>query len=207
MHDPDASGADLENLVTRSLDRKDYRQALELIARGHAASLGRLCMAALGNPGEAEELVQEILLQAYTSLPSFERRSAVKTWLYAIARRSCSQAIDKRARRRRLQGAAAADEPVADLRHELEARGRKEGLRRALEELSGGVQEVMLLRYVAGLSFREVAEACGIREEAARQRASVGLKSLRRRLCAESVLEERRRSGIDDAGWTQEVAP
>jgi DNA-directed RNA polymerase specialized sigma24 family protein len=41
---------------------------------------------------------------------------------------------------------------------------------------------VLVLRYSAGLSFREVAEVCGIREDAARQRASSGLRALRRRL-------------------------
>jgi RNA polymerase sigma-70 factor (ECF subfamily) len=190
--------ADPEILIARSIDRKDYRRALDLIARAHAGGLGRLCLAALGNRGEAEELVQEILLQTYYALPSFERRSTVKTWLYTIARRCCAQAIEKRSRRRRLQGAEDGLAPVADLRLELEARTRQEGLRRALEDLSVAVREVMLLRYVAGLSFREVAEACGIREEAARQRASVGLRALRRRLL-EAELEEPRARAVGSA--------
>ncbi len=203
--DQPGEAADLEILVERSLDRKDYRRALELIAQGHAAALGRLCLGTLGQREEAEELVQEILLQTYTALPSFERRSSVRTWLFAIARRCCAQAIEKRARRRRASGGALEPARVADLRLELEARRREERLRRALDELSVAVREVMLLRYVTGLSFREVAEACGIREEAARQRASVGLRALRRRL-NEGEGEERRRVE-PAAAWNQEVAP
>jgi RNA polymerase sigma-70 factor (ECF subfamily) len=197
----------LEILLERSVDRKDYRRALELITRAHAGAVGRLCLAAVGDRGEAEELVQEILIQVYTSLPGFERRSAVRTWVFTIARRCCAQAIEKRARRRRLAGTAGDPAPVADLRAELEARGREAQLRAALSELSSGVREVMLLRYAAGLSFREVAEACGIREEAARQRASVGLRALRRRLHEQEDGEEARPPAAIRAAWNQEVAP
>lgn len=204
MRNP-GEAADLEILVERSLDRKDYRRALELIVEGHAAALGRLCLATLGVRAESEELVQEILLQAYTALPSFERRSSVRTWVFAIARRCCAQAVEKRARRRRAF-AAVEPAPIADLRLELEARRREARLRSALAELSAAVREVMLLRYAAGLSFREVAGACGIREEAARQRASVGLRALRRKLNEGEGVEEQR--GPEPAtAWNQEVAP
>jgi RNA polymerase sigma-70 factor (ECF subfamily) len=178
-----------ELAIDAALVRKDHRRALELLARGYGSALGRLCMATLGSRAEAEELAQEILLQAHAALPGFERRSSAKTWLFTIARRCCAQTLERRARRRRLLRRALPEldrDATPDPCGELEARGRGERLRSAREELSAGVREVMLLRYSADLSFREVAHACGIREDAARQRASAGLRLLRRRLEADA---------------------
>jgi RNA polymerase sigma-70 factor (ECF subfamily) len=93
---------DSDEPILSSIRRKEYRRVLELLARAYAAPLGRFCMAALGNQAEAEELVQEILLEAHAALPQFEGRSGIRPWLYVIARRCCGHALQKRARRLRL---------------------------------------------------------------------------------------------------------
>ncbi len=173
---------DTDSLISHSIARKEYRRALELLARAYAARLGRFCLAALGDQGEAEELVQEILLAAHGAMPRFEGRSAVRPWLYTIARRTCGHALQKRGRRSRLAVLQPLPAPPEDPYQLALARGQRERLRRALAELTPAAQEVLLLRYAGGLSFREVAEVCGIREDAARQRASSGLRLLRREL-------------------------
>jgi RNA polymerase sigma-70 factor (ECF subfamily) len=58
-------------------------------------------------------------------------------------------------------------------------RRRARSLRDALAELKPSEREILLLRYQAELSFREVAEACGLDEPAARKRASRALARLR----------------------------
>ena len=170
--------------IHKALRRGDHRRALELLARTHGPRLGRLCFAMTGDQAEAEELTQEILIGAFRAMPSFEGRSSIRTWLYTIARRTCSKALQKRRRRRRLL--AATDLPGAPPPHQhedgLETRRR---LRGAMAQLSEPQQEVLLLHHVSGLSYREVGRVCGIREDAARQRAAAGINKLRRLLAVE----------------------
>jgi RNA polymerase sigma-70 factor (ECF subfamily) len=54
--------------------------------------------------------------------------------------------------------------------------------RNALAELKPSEREAVVLRYDAGLSFREVAAACGVDEAAARKRVSRALSRLRESL-------------------------
>jgi RNA polymerase sigma-70 factor (ECF subfamily) len=179
---------DAEQLILADIQRRDYRRALERLARGYAAQLGRLCLAMVGNQAEAEELVQEILIAALGAMPQFAHRASLRTWLYSIARRTCGRALAKRNRRYRLLSRVDAGSPIDDPLQLALAAGERAQLLRALGELTAAQQEVLLLRYVSGLSFREVAEVCGIREDAARQRASSGLRLLRRRMDPQPVV-------------------
>ena len=197
---------DPDIVIKGAIARKQYRRALELLARHFGPRLGRLCLAIVGNQAEAEELVQEGLLAA---MPEFEG-SALRSWLYTIARRTCGHHLDKRTRRRRLlQAGLTVPLPAAsaDPCEQVLARDQGERLRQAVAELPAGAREVVLLRYSAGLSFREVAEACGIREDAARQRASAGLRLLRRKLAGtESCLPDERDASEAQEPMCQEVS-
>jgi RNA polymerase sigma-70 factor (ECF subfamily) len=141
-------------------------------------------MAIVDDRAEAEELAQEILLAAHAAMPRFEGRSLVRTWLYAIARRTCRRRLRQRERRRELltawPAAAPAGSPalVDPLEHAF-ARAARHRLRLALAQLPARQQEVLLLRYVGGLSYREVAACCRVREATARQRCCSALRRLR----------------------------
>ena len=64
-------------------------------------------------------------------------------------------------------------------------RQRAERARAALEQIRPSEREAVVLRYAAELSFREVGEACGIDEAAARKRVSRALARLREALVKE----------------------
>lgn len=179
-----STGDELQSRITKEIKKKRYRRALELVARAHAAQIGRLCFAMVGNQAEAEELTQEILIAAFRAMPGFEGRASVKTWLYTIARRTCSKALQKQQRRGVLIASMEEMDQVPDRRpdQQVEALRQRLQLREAMSQLPTNQIEVLLLRYAGGLSYREVAEVCGIGEEAARQRASSGLRRLRRDL-------------------------
>lgn len=170
-----------EHRITRAIARKDFKKALELLARAHAARLGRLCYAMVGNQAEAEELAQEILIAAFRAMPEFEGRSSVRTWLYTIARRTCGRALQKQRRRNLILAGFETLPPknAVDPHQRLESSDEARQLRHAMDELPPSQREVLLLRYVGGLRFKEVARVCGVSEEAARQRASTGLRRLR----------------------------
>lgn len=53
----------------------------------------------LGSIHDADDAVQEALLRAWRGLPGFEGRSALRTWLYTVATRTCLNLIEQRGRR------------------------------------------------------------------------------------------------------------
>ncbi len=156
-----------------------HREAGAACARAYAAPLGRLCMAFTGSQAEAEELVQETLIAAIDGFPSFRGEGSIKAWLFGIARRICGRHTEMRARREaklRLVHDTGRSRDASELALERE---RAERARAALQKLKPSEREAVVLRFEAGLSFREVGVACGIDEAAARKRVSRALSRMR----------------------------
>lgn len=156
-----------------------HRQALLLCTRHYAAGIGRLCMALLGSQAEAEDATQEILLEAHASFGNWRAEGSLKSWLFTIARRRCAKTLEKRGRRDnrlRLVPSAPGTEHAEDW---LLRRERAQRARAAIEQIRPSEREALTLRYAAELSFREVGDACGIDEAAARKRVSRALARLR----------------------------
>jgi RNA polymerase sigma-70 factor (ECF subfamily) len=132
-------------------------------------------MALLGSQSEAEDAQQETLLAALEGLEKFRGEGSLRAWLLSVARRRCAKRFESRARERELEQNLAAPEATAGAeRLSMAARAR-----RLLGEIRPTEREALVLRFAAELSFREVGEACGIDEAAARKRVSRGLQRLR----------------------------
>jgi RNA polymerase sigma-70 factor (ECF subfamily) len=177
VHENKASVSDQE--IARALASTDHRLALGLCARHHGAAVGRLCMALVGTQAEAEDLAQETLLAAHDAFGDFRGEGSIRAWLFGIARKKCARHLERRVRResrlRLVHDATRAD--AAD--EQFHRRQRAEQARAALEQIRPSEREAVVLRYAAELSFREVGEACGIDEAAARKRVSRALARLR----------------------------
>lgn len=61
------------------------------LAALHGPRMLRLARSLTGDPGAAEDAVQEALLQAWRALPSFRAESALSTWLHTIVVRTCQR--------------------------------------------------------------------------------------------------------------------
>jgi RNA polymerase sigma-70 factor, ECF subfamily len=165
-----------------------YRRAVELCAESYAAALGRLCMALLGSQADAEEVVQETLLAAHAAMASYRGEGTVRAWLFGIARRQCARHLERgKQSRRHLQLVSDPASPDDGPEVSVSVRRRADRVRAALAQLRPSEREALLLRYQSGLSFREIASACGIDEAAARKRASRGLERMRRTLSPEGM--------------------
>ena len=73
--------------------------AFEELYRTHAAKLYGLVLRMVGNPADAEDLLQEIFLSAHRKLESFRGESALGTWLYRLATNQCLDHLRSRAAR------------------------------------------------------------------------------------------------------------
>lgn len=152
-----------------------HRDALAACARTHHAVLGRLCMALLGSQADADEAVQETLLRAHRAMATYRGEGSIKAWLCGIARHVCAHVLETRRRGRELLEVV----PEAEARDAFAARRRARVLRDALTKLKPSERESLVLRFVADLSHRDIAEVCGLDETAARKRVSRALERLR----------------------------
>ncbi|MEV1205154.1 sigma factor, partial [Microbispora rosea] len=82
---PTVTGTPDEEFVRRS---EPFRR--ELLA---------YCYRMLGSIHDAEDVLQEIYLQAWRGYARFEGRSSMRTWLYRIATRACLKALEGNGRR------------------------------------------------------------------------------------------------------------
>lgn len=141
--------------------------AFETIYRTHAGRLYSVACRVLGNPTDAEDLLQEIFLAAHRKLESFRGESALGTWLYRLAMNLCLDHLRSRATRSGQLTDALEDEHGLD---DSSSRGLAErtvarmDLERALAQLPDGCRTAFVLHDVEGLEHREVAEVLGIAE-------------------------------------------
>lgn len=151
-----------------------------------------LCI--LGPDREAEDLVQEVFIQIYRSLPAFRGSSSFSTWAYAIARNVCRHQLRKRGRDNIF---TAGDEsealysipesgPTQELAMETEE--TKALVRSGIDALSPIHRSVIFLSCWEKLSYAEMAEALGIPVGTVRSRLHNALAALAERL--KTVLAE-----------------
>jgi RNA polymerase sigma-70 factor, ECF subfamily len=162
---PGSSRADDLALVERC--RKGDLDAFEAIYRTHSGRLYSVACRMLGNPADAEDLLQDIFLVAYRKLESFRGESALGTWLYRLATNLCLDHLRSRAARSGQVTDALDEEPaLADTgsRKLAERTVAKMDLERAMAQLPEGCRTAFVLHDVEGLEHREVAEMLGIAE-------------------------------------------
>jgi RNA polymerase sigma-70 factor (ECF subfamily) len=166
---------ELERLAADAATRDPV--AASALVRATQSEVWRLC-AALGDVQSADDLTQETFLRAFGALHGFEGRSSVRTWLLAIARRVCADALRSRARRR-VTLLADGDELQA-----LERPAAADGVAESatvtdlLARLDPDRREAFVLTQLFGLPYAEAAEVAGcpvgtIRSRVARARGDL----------------------------------
>jgi RNA polymerase sigma-70 factor, ECF subfamily len=170
-----------EDAIARAIAAGDHREALVACARRYGQAIGRYCHAMLGSQADADDVAQETLLAAHDGFAGWRAEGSLQAWLFSIARRKCARLAEQRARRtarlRLVHDAAKPDSGGGE--RQLLDRERAERARHLLAQIKPSEREALLLRYEAGLSYREVGEACGIDEAAARKRVSRALAAMR----------------------------
>lgn len=147
--------------------RGDPKAATAIVSR-HSDALARFAIN-LGERTDVEELVQDTFVRAFGSLHSFRGESALRTWLFTIARRLV---LDRRRAARRAPAVVPVTESSAATEFtaldSMVAAETEQQVRRAIEKLSPTQREVFTLRVSEGLSYRDIAGVVGSTEGAAR---------------------------------------
>ena len=112
-----------------------------------------------GNDRNAEDLAQEIFIEAFKSIGSFRRESAFSTWLYGLARNVCNY----RARKRGSVTIVQESEELlfipdgTDHAANVEKAESIQALRKAVEALPPLYKQVLLLRDWEQMSYQDIA--------------------------------------------------
>jgi RNA polymerase sigma-70 factor (ECF subfamily) len=193
---PDPSSAD----TAEDADRSDVciverilggQTALfELLMRRYNERIYRAARAIVRDDQEAEDVVQQAYVNAFTHLRQFNHSARFSTWLTRIAINEALARVRRQSRYRVYDDEASRVEPSTsgDPSQNPERQAFAGELRGLLEwsidSLPDGMREVFVLREVEGMSTLAVAEVLGVSEDVVKTRLSRGRAALRRLLMA-----------------------
>jgi len=139
----------------------------------HGSSVMKVARAYTLTSEECQDLAQEILLQAWRSLPKFEGKASAATWFYRVALHTAMNWHRKdKARRSRQQSLLEVQAVVTEGSNSVEQaqhRDTVEQLYKAINRLPK-TDAALVLLYLDQLSYQEMAEVLGISE------SNVGVK-------------------------------
>ena len=197
-----------DELVRRFQESGDHG-AFRALAERHLPSIRRLLLAVLnGDPEEAQDAEQEVLLAMYRRLESFKFQSSLRTFLYSLAR---NRAVDHLRRQRRHArtkervrslGVTGMPDPASSLDprdpsesglppgygdplEQVLARERTDALWRAFASLPDGQRQMLLMKEVEGLGVDEIAAVMSLPEGTVKSRLHRGRARLARILGGE----------------------
>lgn len=156
----------------------------ESLVNRHKDAVYRQMVRVCGNQADAEDVLQEALLNAYQALPTLRDRAAFQAWLVTIARNVCTRLRKKEALRPILQlpvpDMLPGEDPSAESR--LIDRDIEGCVRAALGRLPPHYRRVIELRDIEGVAASAVAHELGITVPAVKSRLHRARNLLRREL-------------------------
>ena len=161
-------------------------RALRLLMQRYGTAIYRFCREALRDAALADDVHQQVFVQAFRDLGRFGGRSTVRTWLFAIARHRCLDAAKGRRRwsDRFEQEERDLEDPRPSAGERLDDARIRDALGACLDELGEHVRTAVLLRYQQGFSFEDMATVC--REKAGTLQARVARALPVLRACIEA---------------------
>jgi len=165
--------SDLE-IVRKVLEGE--RELFEILMRRHNQRLYRVARSVLNNDTEAEDVLQESYLRAFTKLQQFQGKSQLSTWLSKIV---LYESLARLRKKRRIvdvgaltdleakMGTPAQNETPQDTVLRAEATKIMEN---AISSLPRKYRAVIMMREVEGLNVSETAENLGLTEQTVKTR-------------------------------------
>jgi RNA polymerase sigma-70 factor (ECF subfamily) len=167
------AGADLEPLFRQWLDE-------------HAAAVWKIARAYTASAEDRQDLVQEILLQVWRSLPQFNGRASAATWSYRVALNTALTWQRKAFRVSGQQPLLEVEDRSAGGTNVAEQLSQQE----AIERLYAAIRQLpksdaaLIVLFLDDLSYREMAEIVGLSE------SNVGVKLHRAKQALAELLRD-----------------
>ncbi len=188
-------------MIRRWRARNHAEREFERQALAYLEGLYNFAMTLTRDRTEAEDLVQETYFRAFRGAAQRLPTGDVKAWLFTIMRNIWINDRRRKARRPDTEHLEAEEEEFAsdqmiladerhrpDVLHERNALG--EEIREAIESLPAVYREIIVLRFLEGFSYSQIAAIVGCPAGTVMSRLSRARAELRRRLSAHRVASE-----------------
>ena len=162
------------------MTRVERERLFEELFAENRGRIQRLCYGYLGPAGDVDDLFQEVMINAWNSLPSFRGESRASTWLYRVA---VNTALMHRRKWRPTEQLPELRDPARGAQEGLEDQERLAALRAAIATLPDQDRLIVTL-LLEGLSYKEIAEITGLTVN------HVGVKISRIKQALEEMLTE-----------------
>jgi RNA polymerase sigma factor (sigma-70 family) len=154
-----SQATDDQEIITKILSRD--RRTLSLFYRRYAPKLSRFIAGKVANQGDAEEVLQDTLYAFLEAIRDFHGQSTVQTFLFSI----CQHKVVDYYRKKKLKHAVfsqmpqleAIISPLISPEEQLDATLVKEKIHSVLGRLLPRHRQILLLKYLDGLSVEEIA--------------------------------------------------
>lgn len=154
------------------------RQAFGGLMQLHQGRVFSFVQGMCRNPDQARDITQDTFIKVWHALPDWRPEAQFNTWLLRIARNTAIDAL----RRRQHEPIALDDAVLIDSQpgplQQLENRRRIAQLDTLLGQLPVTQREILLLRELEGLSYRELATALDISEGTVKSRLARAREAL-----------------------------
>jgi RNA polymerase sigma-70 factor, ECF subfamily len=181
-----------DDVSLQALQSGDQAEFAKLVD-AFSGQIYRLALNMLGNPQDAEDVLQNTFMKALQAINGFEGRASLSTWLYRIAVNESLMVL--RRQKPVIQVAMEYEEDDPELHtptqftdwcclpeEELLSTESKEFLDQAVQRLPDKLRVVFLLRDIEGLSIRETGQTLGLSETAVKTRLLRARLNLREQL-------------------------
>jgi RNA polymerase sigma-70 factor (ECF subfamily) len=184
---------DLETVIEAC--QSGSRQAFQTLFETYKDRVYSIALHFSGEEAMAKDVTQQVFLKLFTSINQFRFDSEFTTWLYRIVANAC---VDEQRKRRRFVPFAQGEEE-----RKMVAKGSQEesfikrqisdSVRGAIAELSPKLRLPILLKYIEGLSYEEIAATLGCSIGTVSSRLNRGHKALAQKLnhWRETVIQEK----------------
>ena len=177
-----AVSAELGRGVVSAACRGD-EDAFRKLYEAYREPVWALIVSLVGDRLQAQDLLQNVFFKAFRGLAGFRFESGLFTWIYRIAHNECLNHLRRRVpsvvpledilgRRDEIAGPSVFDQPEA----------RRAVLRNAVKQLPFKLREVVVLKYVEGLSYSEMSRVLGCPPGTVASRLNRALVELESRL-------------------------
>jgi RNA polymerase sigma-70 factor (ECF subfamily) len=150
----------------------------ELVGR-HEVALRRFCRSIVREEAASRDAAQETLLKLWASRARYRPEGRFKAYLFTLARNVARSSLRKRKVRAWI---GLGPDPEASLTEALIRAQSIDLVSAALDRLAEKFRTPLVLRFIEGLEYEDIAEVIGRTPSAARSRVHYGIKELRRLL-------------------------
>lgn len=173
------------------------RDAFAMLVKRYSKQVYNFVLRQLKAPALAEDVTQEVFMRLVQNAADFKHEARFSTWLYAIARNLCIDQLRRLQHRRH----PSLDQPLREnegrtLGDSMQSEHHSASAERsavssevqatilkAVEALPEDQREVFLLREIADLPFKDIAEITGVSENTVKSRMRYALDRLKLALC------------------------